>query len=77
MAEEKLEAVTVHVPPETAAWLKGEAVRTERSVSFVVRKAVHMAACGGGTERRSPAPAWFLRHSPGIAIEAQGLAEGA
>ena len=41
MAEEKLEAVTVHVPPEMAAWLKGEAVRTERSVSFVVRKAVH------------------------------------
>jgi hypothetical protein len=40
MADEKLEAVTVHVPPDAVAWLRAEAARTDRPVSYVVRHLV-------------------------------------
>ena len=40
MPEERLEQLTVSLPADAVAWLRGEAARTDRPMSNVVRRLV-------------------------------------
>lgn len=42
MADEKLEQITVQIPREQVAWLRGRAYRHSRSLAHEVRSIVHL-----------------------------------